>query len=172
MNGGDHSYYHDRADGRWGGYVMKEVIPAALKLTGADRHRIAIGGISMGGFGALRFGLQNPGRFCAVGGHSPAMWRTGGETPEGAFDNAEDFDRNNIIALAGARSQPFGHARVWIDVGNRGPFVSADSELARVLRQHGQKITFHVWPGSHSGPYWNRHVDRYLRFYTAALASC
>jgi hypothetical protein len=98
--------------------------------------------------------------------------RTGAETPQGAFDTAEDFDRNNIIALAGARSQPFGQTRVWIDVGAQDPFVSVDSELARVLRAHGQKITFHVWPGSHSGSYWNKHVDRYLRFYADALADC
>ena len=106
VNGGESSYYHDRADGRWGSYVIREVIPAGIKKLRADGSRIAIGGISMGGFGALRLGLQSPGRFCAVGGHSPALWRTGGETPEGAFDNAEDFARNNIIALAGARSSP------------------------------------------------------------------
>src|SRR5438105_2221977 len=28
-NGGDHSYWHDRADGRWGSYVLREAIPAA-----------------------------------------------------------------------------------------------------------------------------------------------
>src|SRR5581483_12313948 len=50
--GGDHSYWHDRADGDWGSYVADEVIPAALARLHADPHRVAIGGISMGGFGA------------------------------------------------------------------------------------------------------------------------
>jgi S-formylglutathione hydrolase FrmB len=172
VNGGDHSYYHDRADGRWGSYVMREVIPAALERTGADRRRIAIGGISMGGFGALRLALQSPGRFCAVGGHSPALWRTGAETPQGAFDDADDFERNDVIGLAASRNRPLGNALVWIDVGNEDPFVSADTELARALRQRGQKISFHIWPGSHSGSYWNPRVDRYLRFYADALADC
>jgi enterochelin esterase-like enzyme len=172
VDGGDHSYYHNRSDGQWGSYLMKEAIPAGVARSRADRSRIAIGGISMGGFGALLTGLRHPGAFCAVGAHSAALWHTGAETPQGAFDDAEDFDRNNIIALAGARSQPFGHTRVWIDVGAQDPFVSADSELARVLRAHGQKITFHVWPGSHSGSYWNKHVDQYLRYYADALADC
>jgi enterochelin esterase-like enzyme len=171
VNGGDHSYYHDRADGRWGSYVLKEVIPAGLSRLKADRTRIAIGGISMGGYGALRFGLQNPGSFCAVGGHSPAIWKTGGETPLGAFDDAEDFARNDVIEMA-AHGREFGRTRVWIDVGEQDPFNSADRELARVLRGHGQKISFHVWPGSHSGSYWNAHVDQYLRFYADALARC
>lgn len=172
VNGGDHSYYHDRADGRWGSYVMREAIPVALKRTGADRRRIAIGGISMGGFGSLRLALRSPGRFCAVGGHSPAMWRTGAETPAGAFDDAEDFERNDVIELLASRKRPLGKMRVWIDVGDQDPFVSADSELARVLRRQGQKITFHVWPGSHSGSYWNAHTAAYLRFYADALAGC
>jgi S-formylglutathione hydrolase FrmB len=74
-NSGDHSYYHDRADGRWGTYILREVIPAALRRYGLDGRRIAIGGFSMGGFGALD--LARFRRSCAVGGHSAAMWRTG-----------------------------------------------------------------------------------------------
>jgi enterochelin esterase-like enzyme len=173
VNGGDHSYHHDRADGRWGSYVMQEAIPAALARTGADRRRVAIGGISMGGFGAFFEGLRHPGAFCAVGGHSAALWRTGGETAPGAFDDAADFERNNVIGMASSRRTPLGrNTRVWLDVGNRDPFAAADSELARVLREHGQKVTFHIWPGSHSGSYWNKHVVQYLRFYADALAKC
>lgn len=173
VNGGESSYYHDRAGGRWGSYVMNEAIPAALARTGADRYRIAIGGISMGGFGALFAGLRHPGAFCAVGGHSAALWRTGGETPQGAFDDAADFARNDVIGMASSRSSPLGRStRVWIDVGNRDPFASADAELVRVLREHGQKVTFHTWPGAHSGSYWNKHVAAYLRFYATSLAAC
>ena len=172
VNGGDHSYYHDRADGRWGSYVMKEAIPAALERTGADSRRIAIGGISMGGFGSLHFALQHRGRFCAVGGHSAALWRTGAETPPGAFDDAKDFARNDVIGMAARESKPLGKTQVWIDAGGQDPFFSSDSELVRVLREHRQKVTFHTWPGSHSGAYWNKHAGQYLRFYADALAAC
>jgi S-formylglutathione hydrolase FrmB len=172
VDGGDHSYYHDRSGGRWGSYVMNEAIPAALERTGADRRRIAIGGISMGGFGSFDLALLHRGRFCAVGGHSAALWRTGAETPPGAFDDAADFGRNDVIAVAASRSKPLGEARVWIDAGDHDPFLSSDSELARVLREHGQKVTFHSWPGTHSGGYWNSHAARYLRFYAGALSRC
>jgi len=173
VNGGKSSYYHDRSGGRWGSYVTQEVIPAALRRTQADRRRIAIGGISMGGFGALLQGLRHPGMFCAVGGHSAALWRTGGETARGAFDSAEDFARNDVIKMGSTGRAPLGrNTPVWIDVGNQDPFASADAEMARTLREHGQKITFHLWPGSHSGSYWNQHVAAYLRFYAGALAAC
>src|ERR687888_2185029 len=53
---GDVGWWHNRAEGPWGSYVLREAIPAVLARTGADPHRVAIGGISMGGFGALNFG--------------------------------------------------------------------------------------------------------------------
>jgi S-formylglutathione hydrolase FrmB len=174
VDGGDHSYYHDRADGRWGSYVLNEAIPAAVARLGADRSRIAIGGISMGGFGALLAGLRHPGAFCAVGAHSAALWHTGAETPQGAFDDAEDFDRNNILAMAASRRYPLGRdTRVWIDVGDRDPFAAANKDLWHVLQEHGgQKIYYVTWVGGHSGSYWNQHIDQYLRFYAEALADC
>jgi hypothetical protein len=30
-NGGDHSYYHNRADGQWGSYILDEAIQAAIR---------------------------------------------------------------------------------------------------------------------------------------------
>ena len=99
--GDDHSYWHNRKSGAYGRYVMKEVIPQVARRFGADRRRVAIGGISMGGFGAFDLARAHPKRFCAVGGHSPAVWRSGGETAPGAFDDAADFARHDVIAGAG-----------------------------------------------------------------------
>jgi len=170
-NGGDHSYYHDRADGPWGTYVVKEVVPDAIRRLDADPGRVAIGGVSMGGFGALDLARLWPNRFCAAGGHSAAMWRTGGETPEGAFDDAADFARNDILGAVEARDV-YGSMPVWIDVGRQDPFRSADTAFARALREHGGRVTFHVWPGSHSGSYWASHMTQYVAFYAHALAAC
>jgi poly(3-hydroxybutyrate) depolymerase len=47
-DGGDHSYWHDRGEGDWGRYVMREVIPKVERRFGTDPHRVAVGGISMG----------------------------------------------------------------------------------------------------------------------------
>ena len=165
-NGGDHSYYHDRADGRWGSYVLREVIPAAVRRYHADGKRVAIGGFSMGGFGALD--LARFRRFCAVGAHSAALWRTGGETPAGAFDNAEDFARNDVLGAARANPGLYGRARIWIDVGRDDPFRSADTELSRRLPQ----ARFHLRAGGHDISYLNAHMTQILGFYADALARC
>jgi enterochelin esterase-like enzyme len=134
--------------------VLREAIPAGVARTGAKR--VAIGGISMGGFGALDLGSR--GKFCAVGAHSAALWFTGGDTAPGAFDDASDFARHDLIGRP-----PTYRAPVWMDVGTDDPFRSADTALAKKL---GVKV--HVWPGAHGGGYWQRHMAQYLRFYADA----
>jgi enterochelin esterase-like enzyme len=154
LDGGDHSYWHDRADGRWGSMVYGEALPAGLRRTHA--RRIAIGGLSMGGFGALRLGVTP--LFCAVGAHSPALWRRAGETAPGAFDDAADFARNDLFAHRERYRAP-----VWIDVGADDPFHDADVGYA-----HRIHARLHVWPGGHESSYWRAHMRSYLRFYADA----
>ena len=112
----------------------------------------------MGGFGALDLARIAPNRFCAVAGHSAALWRTGGETAPGAFDHDQDFARHDVMHL------PFGYSGpLWIDAGRDDPFRGADEEFART---HHARL--HVWPGSHQWSYWNAHWADYLRFYVSS----
>jgi S-formylglutathione hydrolase FrmB len=167
-NGSVSSYYHRRASGDWARYVLDEVIPQAVARLKADPHRVAIGGISMGGFGAFDLARQRPRRFCAVGGHSPALWLRAGDTAPGAFDDAADFARNDVVGLARSRGRaPWGRARLWLDGGTADPFRAGGDALAAALG-----IRIHHPAGGHDGHYWRAHYARYLRFYAAALAAC
>jgi S-formylglutathione hydrolase FrmB len=163
-DGGDHSYWHDRRDGSWGTAMLREAIPAALSRSHADRTRVAIGGISMGGFGALDLARMAPERFCAVGAHSAALWFRGGDTPAGAFDDAEDFARHDLLRFA--RQRRLYRVPVWLDVGRDDPFAQADVALARELRAAGTSVDLHVHGGGHSG--WSRRMGQYVRFYARA----
>jgi dipeptidyl aminopeptidase/acylaminoacyl peptidase len=170
LDGGDHSYWHDRRGGRWGSYVLREAIPEAVRRLGADPSRIAIGGISMGGFGA--FDLARRRRFCAVGGHSPAFWLSAGATAPGAFDDAADFARHDVYRFVQSRRRPYGSTPLWIDHGRRDPFASASGAVVRALRASGARLESHVWAGEHDWDYWRRHTPSYLRFYARALERC
>ncbi|HET6829942.1 MAG TPA: alpha/beta hydrolase-fold protein [Solirubrobacterales bacterium] len=171
-DGGDSSYWHDRSSGDWGRYVVDEVIPAVVEETGADPDRVAIGGISMGGFGAFDLARLNPGEFCAVGGHSPAIWATAGETAAGAFDSAEDFAEHDLVTAAGTEPAGLAEARLWLDRGDADPFVPGADAFVAALQGSGIDIEAHAWPGGHDGDYWNAHWADYLRFYAHALAGC
>jgi hypothetical protein len=132
--------------------------PAAARLParpgwrrggGADPKRVAIGGISMGLFGAYAIARLRPQRFCAVGGHSAAVWLRGGDSAAGAFDDAEDFARHDLVAIArrGGRAA-WGAARLWLDGGTEDPFREGGEALAGALG-----ITMRHWPGEHEGDY-------------------
>ena len=145
---GDDSYWVNGPSGAWSSYVLGEVIPTALKVLHADPRRVAIGGISMGGSGAYTIARIDPGRFCAVGGHSAAIYP-------------------GTDASLGNPTQ-YGHAQLWLDVGAQDPsFVTGDEQLASALHIH-----LHTWPGGHDLGYWNAHWNAYLRFYAHALATC
>jgi S-formylglutathione hydrolase FrmB len=171
-DGGTHSYWHDRDNGRWGRYVMREVIPTVVERFGIEPRRVAIGGISMGGFGAYDLALLHPRRFCAVGGHSPALWFEGGETAPGAFDDAADFKRNDVVGMVRSNPDAFAGMRVWNDYGDADPFRVYDEGFVGYLRADGADLTAHTGSGSHDGAYWDRHWPAYLRFYANSLANC
>lgn len=171
-DGGDHGYWHNRREGGWGTYVMREVIPTVVRRFGIDPRRIAIGGISMGGFGAYDLALLHPKRFCAVGGHSPALWFDGGETAPGAFESAADFERNDVVGMVRADPDAFAGMRVWNDYGDEDPFRGYDEDFVEYLRDDGADLSAHSWPGGHDNSYWNAHWAAYLRFYANALANC
>jgi S-formylglutathione hydrolase FrmB len=170
LNGGAHSYYHDRAAGRFGTSILTEAIPDAVRRFSTENGRVAIGGISMGGYGALHLAESGARQFCAVGGHSAALWEQSDDSAPGAFDDAADFDRNDVVRPA-ARAH-LDRVPVWIDAGADDPFRAADTAFARLLRQHGSKVRFQISPGAHTRSYWNAHMGGYLRFYASALANC
>lgn len=171
-DGGEHSYWHDRDGGRWGRYVMREVIPTVVKRFGVDPRRLAIGGISMGGFGAYDLALLHPRRFCAVGGHSPALWFEAGETAPGAFDDAADFERNDVVGMVRGNPDAFAGMRVWNDYGDADPFRVYDEGFVDHLRADGADLSAHTSSGGHDNAYWDRHWAAYLRFYANSLAAC
>ncbi len=164
-DGGDHSYWHDRRDGDWGRYVVGEVIPAVGRRVRVDTRRVAIGGISMGGFGAFDIARLHPHRFCAAAGHSPALWQSGGETAPGAFDDGADFARHDVIRAA--RRGRFKGMALWLDAGSADPFRPGDQAFARAAG-----VRLRTWPGGHDGRYWSAHYRDYLRFYARALGRC
>lgn len=170
-NGGteeEGSYWHDRRSFGWASYVLEHVIGEATDRFGTDPSRIAIGGISMGGYGAFEIAREAERPFCAVGGHSAALWLSGGQSAPGAFDDAEDYARHDVIAAARAEgAAPWKGAALWLDTGSDDPFRAADQALADALG-----VRLHVWPGGHEGAYWGEHYDEYLRFYARALDRC
>lgn len=70
MPEGERGFYVNWRDGTrpYKDYILEEVLPAARKALGLNhRGRDHILGVSMGGTGALRIGLNHPERFASIG---------------------------------------------------------------------------------------------------------
>ncbi len=169
---GELSWWHRRESGDWARYVVHEVIPAVSRRFDADPRRVAIGGISMGGFGAYHLGLLYPRRFCAVGGHSAGLWLDRSEEFPGAFDSEADYRRNDVLRAVQSDPHAFGKTPIWNDYGDEDWFVPGNEAFVTALRTGDADLTAHVWPGGHDSAYWDAHFPAYLRFYANSLAHC
>jgi S-formylglutathione hydrolase FrmB len=129
--------------------VLDEAIP--------KHGHVAIGGISMGGYGALLLGSRHR-SFCAVGVLSPALWLSPGETAPGAFDDARDYERNDVFELRPPHP-------LWIGLGGSDPFREATLAYARRAG-----VPAHVSPGGHDVAFWDTHMPALLRFLVRACA--
>lgn len=170
--GGESSYWHDRGSGDWGSYVLDELIPQLVSRYDVDPNQVAIGGISMGGFGAYDVARLDPDRFCAVGGHSPAIWTSPGETADGAFDDGDDFSRNDLIAIADSAAKPYTGLKLWLDAGTEDPFLDGDAAFEDALRAAGAHLVVKSSSGGHDSDYWNDNWDEYMGWYAHVLGDC
>jgi enterochelin esterase-like enzyme len=165
-DGGESSYWHDRESGEWASYLLDEVIPIARDRFDVDHSRVGIGGISMGGFGALNLSTYPEPEICAIGAHSPAIWTRASDAAEGAFDDADDFLHNDVYArLPSAAGEG---KRLWIDIGDEDPFRDTVRQLAGRMA----RTEFHEYAGGHDDSYWRAHMDDYMRFYAERLWLC
>lgn len=166
------SYWHDRDSGRWASYVLYEAIPRVLRRYDLDGERKAIGGISMGGAGAFALAQAAPGRFCAVGGHSAALWTDADAVAPGAYGDAEEFVGNEPVGPVRRRTVQLYGVPLWLDAGRADPFLPAIRTFAGALRSRGERVRLTVAPGGHEERYWQRHMREYVGFYADALARC
>jgi pimeloyl-ACP methyl ester carboxylesterase len=160
VDGGE-SFWHARADGTdTQKLVLDELVP--LVHRSAPGAALVVVGWSMGGYGALLLAEQHPGTFRAVVASSPSIWRTPGESAAGAFDDADDFDRNDVLARAGALS---GDA-TRVDCGDDDVFADACRDLVRAV----PGTSGGVRAGYHESQTWRSFFPDQLDFVRSRLS--
>ncbi len=169
---GDKEYWVDHANNgpRWGTYVTHDVVAEIDNhyRTLADRPHRAIGGLSMGGHGAMQLAINTPDLFSVVGAHSPAL-RTY-ENTFAFFGDRAYFDAHNPLALCKKYPKVVSRFKLWVDIGAADPWAPAAEAFHDQLVQLGIPHTWHEYAGGHSGDYWGDHADEYLQFYSESFA--
>jgi enterochelin esterase-like enzyme len=167
---GEATYFANWGDGgpRWADYVAQDVVSTIDQRyrTLASAASRAVGGLSMGGLGALNLAFKHPDVFGVVGGHSPSVRME--PDPALWFLQGDVFWENNPAWLA--RNRPgLGGLKIWIDAGAEDVWLPAIEAVHEALLKEGLRPAWHIFPGQHEAEYWIEHIPDYLRFYGGAL---
>jgi dienelactone hydrolase len=157
VDGGDHGYWHRRADGTDpGAMVVDEFVPL-LGRKGLDTGRLGLHGWSMGAYGALLLVGRDRLPVQALAVASPALFTSAGATPAGAFDSAADFESNDVLA----HPEWLDGVPLRVDCGREDPFYAAShSFTSRLL----QRPAGGFGQGAHTAAYWRSVAPAELRF--------
>jgi S-formylglutathione hydrolase FrmB len=153
---------------RWADYIIQDVVGAIDSRyrtvpTAAGR---AIGGLSMGGLGALHIAMRRPDVFGVVGAHSPSIRVE--RDPTLWFLAGDNWNEHDPIWLA-QHAPDIEQLHIWLDAGDADIWLDNISVLHRALLNRGVKHDWHVFPGEHEAEYWIAHVPDYVRFYAGTL---
>jgi S-formylglutathione hydrolase FrmB len=189
MPDGYRSFYTNHESGfRYAEHIGQELTAQIDRMlpTRAERSGRAIGGLSMGGYGAMRVGLGYADRFCSIHSHSGALgWGTFdgdhrakllaargpafteelrlvfGETPTGT--------RHDLLVLAREARDSGMLPAIRLDCGTEDQLIDDNRKMAARLREARIDHEFHEFSGCHDWNYWDQHIRGALAFHLRQL---
>jgi enterochelin esterase-like enzyme len=168
-DGGSRTFWANWDEGpRWSDYVAQDVVGHVDTYfrTLPNAASRAIGGLSMGGVGALQIGMRHAGVFGAVGAHSPSIRLE--PDSEIWFLAGDSFLNHDPIWLA-SNMPAASRITYWLDVGTNDWWRPNIEELYSALVSAGLSVHLNVFAGTHEAEYWIEHVPDYLLFYSSAM---
>ncbi len=185
-------WFVNQPDGKYNyeDMFIKEFIPYIDKKyrTKKERKFRAVGGLSMGGYGALGYAMRHSGLFSMCISFSAAI-RPDEET---ITLSQEDFDylykplygeniqgykrlsphwvKNNPIRLAqNMLKEKLSSIRWYISCGDDDDLVNGNSTLHNIFRKRKIEHEYRVYNGGHNWEYWRSYIAEGLEFISAEL---
>lgn len=189
---GRRSFYINSADGseRYSDFFFQEFMPRIETKYRVRRGRDgrAITGISMGGYGALRFAFARPELFSAVSAQSAALIAETPQQLDSAFSpglpllrvlspvfgkpiDARHWNENNPFLLAKKNAIALRKVSIYFNCGQQDNygFEKGATELHDELLKEHVKHEYHAYPGDHSITYFLSHFDETMEFHSRAF---
>lgn len=181
MPDGDDSWYTNSASQpqeKWDDYIVKDFIGHIDKTyrTIQTKFGRAIGGLSMGGYGAMKFALKNPGLFIFAASFSGALSVTSGEFRPRAGskaaeqiaaifgpENSDTRAQNDVYLLASKVTNPDALPYLWISCGTEDTtLIAPNQNFAALLVKQKIRHTFTESPGAHTWKFWDDSIEQVL----------
>lgn len=186
MPAGENSFYLDRPEtgAKYAQYVGKEFVEYTRKTFGlSDKQEDTfIGGLSMGGFGALHTALMFPETFSKTLALSSALI-TGGlhmfkpDMPDNGIANYEyyhtvfgDFDKietsvnNPEYLVKELKKAGKKIPDIYLAVGTEDFLFEPNKKFKEFLDEEGVPVTFFTGPGVHDFVFWRAQLEAGLKW--------
>lgn len=184
MPEGNDGWYTDSAtvaSDKYESYILQELIPDVQRRyrTIESRYGRGIAGLSMGGYGALKFGLKHPQMFAFAGSLSGALagptWTREDlkgfasiyDSLRNAFgtDGSETRKSNDIFDSARrlTPAQVTALPYFYLDCGTEDFFLGVNERFAALLTEKKVPHEFRELPGTHGWQYWDQQVKELLQ---------
>lgn len=191
---GFRSFYIDSYDGKllYNDFFLDEFMPYIehkYRVQALRRSR-AIGGVSMGGYGALRFAFAHPELFSSVSAQSAALMTESPAELNAAMRSGSELGRvmtpvfgqpvdgahwraNDPFVLARRHAAALKKLAIYFNCGQNDDFgfEKGAAALHRQLQSAGILHEYHLYPGDHSLPYFLAHMGETLEFTSRAFAA-
>jgi S-formylglutathione hydrolase FrmB len=189
---GGRTFYINSADGKvlYSNFFLQEFIPLIESKYRIARGRAnrAITGISMGGYGALRFAFAYPDVFSSVSAQSAALMTDSPGDLDLAMQSGyplakliaavfgdpivvQHWNSNNPFLLAERNRAALRNMAIYFNCGqsdNYGFEKGADA-LDAQLNKEGIQHGYHLYPGDHSFSYFMSHFPEVMEFHSRAF---
>jgi putative tributyrin esterase len=185
MPEGDNGWYSDSAtvaNDKYESYIVQELLPEIDKnyRTLGDRQHRAIAGLSMGGYGSLKFGLKFPEKFVVVGSFSGALgaaswsdkmlgngWKVLTDSIMGVYgaEGSQTRADNDIykmlreISPEKVKTLPY----IYLDCGTEDGLITQNRDFSALLVEKKIPHEFRELPGKHDWVFWDSQVQEFLR---------
>jgi S-formylglutathione hydrolase FrmB len=183
MPDGFRGFYTNNDEGPAYATYVAEELPAVIERTfpaKSARGARAVGGLSMGGYGALRIGLGYPDRFASVNSHSGALMHGSRPTkrPTSSMQDAEwrrvfgprpmETD-HDLVHLARQCEKSGTLPKIRIDCGTDDFLIEDNRAYHKHLEALRVPHEYEEFPGAHTWEYWDQHVRTALAFHAKHL---
>ncbi len=179
MPSGDNSFYLDRpgASQNYGLFVGQELVEQTRRMFPLSRERkdTFIGGLSMGGFGALRNGLKYHDTFGAIIALSGAIEiddfstrdnrsdlfmqkRSFVEECFGDLEKAPESDKNPHWLVDTLVAEKASFPDLYIACGDEDGLLPANQKFVDHLNAQNVPNTFEIGPGAHEWDFWDTYI--------------
>lgn len=166
---GDGSGYLPHPEMNAEAWIMEDVPHCVAEIfPNVQTERFCLGGLSMGGYGALRLGMKYPHRVKGISAHSAVTGLD--DLQPFVSEPIEEYissGRDNAEIATWARIHRSQLPPIRFDCGREDPLIHANRALHASLREMGVPHNYEEYDGGHTWEYWQTHVRRTFRFFSA-----